>query len=164
MGKQLLPYQHQVELDACLSGCGAVAGDQFYATPFPPSVLVEAHTITHLELLNITVAVKMWRERWSGWTVQIYFDNLNSVFVLQSGRSQDKFMRSCAREIFLLTASSDIKLEICHRPRLQMIWADALSREHTHPKYASFVASDPHLVASTRIKVPPDHFTLQNKL
>ena len=58
MGKQLLPYQHQVELDACLSGCGAVAGDQFYATPFPPSVLVEAHTITHLELLNITVAVQ----------------------------------------------------------------------------------------------------------
>ena len=35
MGKRLLPYQHQVELDACLAGCGAVAGDQFYATLSP---------------------------------------------------------------------------------------------------------------------------------
>ena len=31
MGKQIVPYQHQVELDACLTGCGAVAGNQFYA-------------------------------------------------------------------------------------------------------------------------------------
>ena len=36
MAKQILPYQHQVELDACLTGCGAVAGDQFYAAKFPP--------------------------------------------------------------------------------------------------------------------------------
>ena len=81
IAKQILPYQHQVELDACLTGCRAVAGDQFYATPFPASVQEKEHSIAHLELLNIVVAVKMWRERWSGLSVQIYCDNLNSVFV-----------------------------------------------------------------------------------
>ena len=52
MGKQVLPYQHQVELDACLSGCGAVAGDQFYAAVFPREVVKAAHTIAHLEWLR----------------------------------------------------------------------------------------------------------------
>ena len=92
MGKQIVPYQHQVELDACLSGCGAVAGNQFYAAPFPQHVLGKEHPIAHLELLNIVVAVKVWRERWLGWTVQVYCDNLNSVFVIQTGKSRDLFM------------------------------------------------------------------------
>ena len=157
MGKQLLPYQHQVELDACLSGCGAVAGDQFYAARFPESVTGAGHTIAHLELLNVVVALKMWSDRWAGWTVQIYCDNLNSVYVLQSGRSRDSFMQACAREVFLVTAAGDIDIQVCHRPGLSMIWADALSREHTHPKFQRFVRDDPHLAAATRRTVPPRH-------
>ena len=164
IAKQILPYQHQVELDACLTGCGAVAGDQFYATPFPASIQEKEHSIAHLELLNIVVAVKMWRERWSGWSVQIYCDNLNSVFVLQSGKSRDIFMRACAREIFLHTAACDIDLQICHRPGLDMVWADALSREHTHERFATFVRNDPHLSTATRATVPLEYFTIRNTL
>ena len=164
MGKQVLPYQHQVELDACLSGCGAVAGNQFYTAPFPEFVLDRGHTIAHLELLNIVVAIKVWAERWSGWTVQIYCDNLNSVYVIQSGRSRDEFMRACAREIFLVSAANDIDIQICHRPGLEMVWADALSREHTHHKFADFVRSDSHLAASTRVTVPAEHFHIRNTL
>ena len=164
MAKQLLPYQHQVELDACLTGCGAIAGDQFYANPFPPGVVEAGHTIAHLELLNIVVAVKVWRERWAGWVVQIFCDNMNSVHVLQSGRSRDLFMRECAKEIFLHTAACDIELQICHRPGVSMIWADALSREHTGPAYAQFVRQDPHLQAATRITVPQEYFRVDNRL
>ena len=164
MGKSILPYQHQVELDVCLSGCGAVAGNQYYATPFPEGVCNMEHTIAHLELLNIVVAIKVWRERWSGWTVQVYCDNLNSVFVIQTGKSRDLFMRACAREIFLLTAAHDIDLQICHRPGLEMIWADALSREHTHEKFRRFIELDPHLKAARRITVPAEMFKINNDL
>ena len=164
MAKQVLPYQRQVELDACLSGCGAVAGDQFYAAPFPERVVKAGHTIAHLELLNIVVALKMWTQRWSGWTVQIYCDNLNSVCVLQSGKSRDVYMRACAREVFLLTAANDIDVQICHRPGLSMVWADALSREHTHPKFAKLVREDPHLAAAERLTVPPELFDISNVL
>ena len=157
MGKQLLPYQHQVELDDCLSGCGAVAGDHFYAARFPESVTGAGHTIAHLELLNVVVALKMWSDRWAGWTVQIYCDNLNSVYVLQSGRSRDSFMQACAREVFLVTAAGDKDIQVCHRPGLSMIWADALSREHTHPKFQRFVREDPHLAAATQRTVPPHY-------
>ena len=164
MGKQVVPYQHQVELDACLTGCGAVAGDQFYAERFPEAVLNEQHTIAHLELLNIVVAIKVWARRWTGWTVQIYCDNLNSVFVLQTGKSRDVFMRSCAREVFLCTAAADIDIQVCHRPGLEMVWADALSREHTHARFAARVREDPHLRAATRVAVPHEFFQIKNTL
>ena len=164
MGKCILPYQHQVELDACLTGCGAVAGDQFYATPFPQYVLYGGHSIAHLEMLNVVVAVKMWRERWSGWTVQIYCDNANTVALLQSGKSRDDFMRACAREIFLYAAAFDIDVQACHRPGVQMVWADALSREHTHDKFRRFVREDQHLSSARRLEVPPGLFGLVNTL
>ena len=164
MGKQVVPYQHQVELDACLTGCGAVAGDQFYAEQFPDCVVAENHCIAHLELLNIVVAIKVWQRRWTGWTVQIYCDNLNSVFVLQTGKSRDPFMRACAREVLLYTAAKDIDIQICHRPGLDMVWADALSREHTHPRFAARVRDDPHLRAGTRLVVPQEFFRLRNTL
>ena len=164
MGKCILPYQHQVELDACLTGCGAVAGDQFYANPFPQSVLDGGHSIAHLEMLNVVVAVKMWRERWPGWTVQIYCDNANTVALLQTGKSRDDFMRACAREIFLYAAAFDIDVQACHRPGVQMVWADALSREHTHDKFRRFVREDQHLSSARRLEVPPGLFGLVNTL
>ena len=164
MAKHIIPYQEKVELDACLTGCGAVAGDQYYATQFPHDIAVKGHSIAHLELLNIVIAVKVWAERWSGWSVQIYCDNLNSVCVLQSGRSRDQFMRACAREIFLHSAAADIDIQVCHRPGLDMVWADALSREHTHPKYAQFVREDPHLRSAQRITIPPGYFEIKNDL
>ena len=164
MGKCVLPYQHQVELDACLTGCGAVAGDQFYAATFPQAVLDEQHTIAHLEMLNVVVALKVWHKRWSGWTVQVYCDNTNTVCLLQSGRSRDCFMRACAREIFLYAAAYDVDIQACHRPGLRMIWADALSREHTHDKYRRFVQQDKHLRSATRIEVPHKLFDIVNSL
>ena len=164
MGKALLPYQHQVELDACLTVCGAVSGDQYYGAAFPQEICSREHTIAHLELLNVAIAVKIWRKRWSGWTVQVYCDNMNSVFVLQTGKSRNWFKRECAREIFLYTAACDIDIQVCHRPGLEMIWADALSREHTHDKFAAFVRNDPHLSAATRVEVPREYFDIRNRL
>ena len=59
--KDTIAYQDQLELDACLTGCGACTGEQHYAERFPDRVLKGAHTIAHLELLNVVVAVKVWR-------------------------------------------------------------------------------------------------------
>ena len=57
MGKQLVSYQYQVDMDTCLSDCGAVTGKQFYATPIPEHIMEVEHTIAHLEMLNVVVAM-----------------------------------------------------------------------------------------------------------
>ena len=95
--------------------------------------------------------------------MQIFCDNLNSVFVLQTGKSGDTFMRACAREVFFHSAACDVEIQACLRPGLE-IWADALSRGHTHERFAKFVKDDPHLQLATRIAVPPEYFYICNDL
>ena len=59
MDKSRVPCQDRLELDACLTGCWAFTGDSFYAEEFPVEVQQVGHSIAHLELLNVVVAVKV---------------------------------------------------------------------------------------------------------
>ena len=58
MRKELVECQEEIELDACLTGCGAFVGSEYYSEVFPEKVVEKGHTIAHLELLNVVVAVK----------------------------------------------------------------------------------------------------------
>ena len=162
--KETIVYQDQLELDACLTGCGACTGSQYYAEQFPDRILNRAHTIAHLELLNIVVAVKVWRTQWSGRKVQVYCDNSNACIAATTGRSRDPFIQECVRELFLFKAAHDIELKVSHRPGAQMDRADALSRAHTDEKFRTWIRNDPVLAQSSRIVVPDTYFELDNKL
>ena len=164
MDKQDIPAQHLLELDACLSGCGAVAGDQFYGRKFPPEVADQEHPIARLEMLNIVVALKVWAHSWEGYRVRIHCDNMNSVLVLQTGRARDPYMQNCAREAHLITAQHDVCLLPVHCPGAAMTRADALSREHLGAPFNQRVRDDPLLQAACRVHPPDDFFQLQNDL
>ena len=162
--KSSISYQDHLELDACLTGCGACTDTHFYTKEFPPSVLRQSHTIAHLELLNIVVALKVWRQQWAGQRVRIWSDNANACIAVQTGRTRDHYMQECIREIFLYTAAADIELHVLHRPGVLLQRADALSRAHTNPRYRHWIARDPVLSRATEIVVPDSYFELDNKL
>ena len=164
MDKSDIPAQHSLELDACLTGCGAICHPEFYGRMFPESVKSQNHTIAHLELLNIVVAIKVWGEAWAGHRVRITCDNMNSVLALQSGRTRDRFMQHCAREIFYYCARFDIEILPSHAPGSQMHRADALSREHLGLRYARVVQEDPELQRATRIDPDDRLFCLMTDL
>jgi len=90
---------HSSHLDACLTGCGAVFGQLCYATPFPAFILVNRHPIHCLEMLNAVVAARLWGRLWAHATVTLHLDNIACVQVLESGRSRDKFLLQCARQV-----------------------------------------------------------------
>ena len=136
MDKTLLVSTQQIELDACLTGCGAWCDTGFYGRQFPKEILECKHNIARLELLNLVVAVKLWAKEWAGHRVDIRSDNTNSCIVVMRGKSSDPFMQNCARELFMISATHDIKLNMIHTPGLQLELADALSREHLSEKYA----------------------------
>ena len=129
--KEELSYQGEIELDACLTGCGATVGEQYYAEVFPPNVLAASHIIAHLELLNIVVALKVWGPVWRGYRVKVLCDNTNACFALQTGRSKDSFIQHCIREVFLFSARHDVELVAVHRAGELLVRADALSRMHS---------------------------------
>ena len=162
--KEDIGGQESLELDACLTGCGACTDDQYYSEQFPQEVLDQQHTIAHLEFLNVTIAVKVWGTRWAGQRVRVACDNSNTCLALQTGRSRDPFIQHCIREIFLVSTRQDIEVRIEHRPGVQLVRADALSRAHTGQNYRDWIARDPTLAAATRVRVPVGYFQLTSDL
>ena len=162
--KQDVECQEALELDACLTGCGAFEGRQYYSVPFPDEVKGAGHTIAHLETLNIVVAVKCWAARWAGKRVGIKCDNMNACLAIRSGRSRDQYLQSCVRELFVYTAAHDIELRVEHCPGVRMIRADALSRAPTDATFRERVERDRVLQRAQRIAVPDRFFRIDNDL
>ena len=53
-----------IEVDSCLTGCGGIAGNEYYHEPQPPFVQEQRLNICQLEMLNIAVAVRLWAATW----------------------------------------------------------------------------------------------------
>ena len=153
--------QGELELDACLTGCGAYIGSHYYSEPFPTEVLQQEHIIAHLELLNIVVATKVWARSWAGQRIRVNCDNTTACLAVQSGRSRDSFIQRCIRELFVLCTINDIELRAVHKPGEQLQRADALSRAHCSHTHRLRVARDPAIQAAHRVAVPADTFRLQ---
>ena len=84
--KSLLVPKDVIELDACLTGCGAWCASQYYGREFPKCTIEEGHSIAHLEMLNLVVAVKLWAKWWAGHRIKIRSDNMNTCLLVMSGK------------------------------------------------------------------------------
>ena len=153
IAKKDIHYQDSLEFDACLTGCGACTDTSYYTSQFPHSVLGREHTIAHLELFNIVVALKVWCRQWAGHRVRVWSDNTNACAAVTTGRSRDPFVQECVREIFLFTAAHNIELHISHRPGVQLRRADALSRAHTAQHFRDWIRNHPVLAAAREVVV-----------
>ena len=114
-------------LDASLTGMGAVWRNRVYATPIHNCGDLNLK-IVHLEMLNIIIALKVWGVKWRHSAIDIFCDNLGVVQVVETGKTKDSFLALCIRNIWLLTASLDIQLNINHVPSVHNVIADTLSR------------------------------------
>ena len=125
--KDPIPANNQLFIDACLTGVGGISGHRVYAAPIPQ--FQDFHpSITHLEMLNLLVALRLWANHWAKSSVYIFCDNMAVVQVASSGKTRDPFLGACIRNIWLITAIHDIDLEIKHIQGTKNLLADALSR------------------------------------
>ncbi len=92
--------------DASLNGCGGwnACSRQFVDTSFSLMITKQELHINCLEFLTIIVEVKIWGHEWSGKRIMIQCANMDSVTVMNSGRSKDPFLPDCLRELAYMSA------------------------------------------------------------
>ena len=115
-----------VELDACLTGLGAVWGRFVYHLKIPEGY--RNMGIVHLEMVNILVAIRIFAQFWAKQCILIRCDNQAVVSVLQSGRAWDPFLGACARNIWYAAALNDVDFSYIHILGKYNRAADLLSR------------------------------------
>lgn len=88
--------------------------------------------IHQLEAINIVVAFRTLAHRHdiTSARVTILTDNSASSHALQSGKTKDSVLASCARELWLEAARCDHEIVIEHKPGVELVLSDALSRRH----------------------------------
>ena len=124
-------FQGDIELDASLQGLGAKCGNYVYAISIPRGY--ENYNITHLEMLNILVAIRTWAPHWRHKALTIHCDNEAAVRILNTGHTRDMTLAAIARNISMLTARFDLETRTMHIQGKKNIVADILSRWHECP-------------------------------
>ena len=150
----------QVDCDSCLSRVGGRFGDLYYSEQLPPFISQLQLSITHLEMLNLLVATRLFAPQWAHHTVTLGCDNAASVSVLQTGRSRDRLLAACAKQMWILATAHDVIITPVHRSGeiMQQLGVDALSRSHLSPRFRNIIHK--LLQTGTYIRFPPALFTL----
>ena len=123
--------------DSTLSGCGGLTDAEFFHTTFPEHIIAEKCSINALEILAVTVAVRLWGNLYAGKKVLIYCDNEQAVVAINTGKTRDTFVGSCVRQLWLETSLYGFQLKAVHLPGVENRLADSLSRWHLSPYYAA---------------------------
>ena len=95
-------YDHKpigltLELDACLTGFGGHCGHSIYHLPIVRGFRQWA--IVHLEMVNILIAIRLFKSLWKGRKVLIKCDNEAVVSVLKTEKTRDPYLAACGCNI-----------------------------------------------------------------
>ena len=124
-------YDHKpigltLELDACLTGFGGRCGRSINHLPIVRGFRQWA--IVHLEMVNILIAIRLFKSLWKGKKVLIKCENEAVVSVLKTGKTRDPYLAACGRNIWYESAMSDIDLQYTHIRGSENKVTDILSR------------------------------------
>jgi len=125
-----------IEVDACLSSAGGnwLRGEMFHEK-FPEDILKHGYDINILEMLTLTIALKVWGYCVKGRLLVIHCDNMVTCTVVNSGRSRNPVLQDCLRELVYWAAKFECHLKAVHIPGDRNRAADCLSRWHLDTSY-----------------------------
>ena len=93
-----------IELDACSTGFGARYKDFVYQYQFRQGEITNSSSITHIEMWNVLVALRMWGHMWAKKSVVIRCDNQAVVSVVNTSVTKNHILATMCRNIWLETA------------------------------------------------------------
>jgi len=131
--------------DACLKGCGATCGTEYFHEVFPEHVISKDLHINALELMALVVAVTVWSDQLRGKRVIVLCDNTATVWVINTGKTRDRAMQGLLRELCYVTATYGFELFAQHIPGDDNRIPDMLSRWTISDELREqFISSEAH--------------------
>ena len=116
-----------IVLDVSLKSFEGCWGSCVYKSDIPWFLLQLNTSITHLELFNIFVALKVWGSDWSSQKLVISLDNSAAVSIINSGFTRDPLLAIIARNVWFEGAVNDIQIWARHVLGVKNQVADLLS-------------------------------------
>jgi hypothetical protein len=142
--------KYNVYVDASLKGLGGNVNNLVYSLPIEGG----GDNIAHWEAVNVLFALRTWAHLFKGTAVRVFCDNSAAVSIFNTARGADPVLQAIARNIWLLAAAYDMKLDFQHIPGEHNQVADLLSRwTVTHNPVArlySFLNGQPHWCVANR--------------
>lgn len=132
---------YSLECDSSLHGGGGAAGSLVYTWTYSQAHKNQFPAIHELEAVNLVVAYATFVHLFPNHQAHViaFTDNEASAHALHSGKSKDKTLSACARELWLIAAKHDHALSIIHKPGRDIPLVDALSRMMFDCAKASYV-------------------------
>ena len=164
-GKTMIKATHAqvvAHIDSCLKEAGSICeGMGYYRLEYPDYLVGMSLPIASLECFNLLVAIRLWIEQWSGLHVLLFCDNMATVAASNSAHAEDSLLQGALREVWWLAAAHDVQLTIRHKPGVDMVVPDMLSRvgiSRSHrAMYDEFVnvTDESRLLVPINLLVPP---------
>ena len=100
-----------------------------YTCAIPQHLRNNEHlSITHFEMINIVVALKIWGHLWCSKKVLLKTDNMAVVHICNKGYTRDTHLAAYVRNIWFWTSKYDIELIVTYIQGNRNVVADLLSR------------------------------------
>ena len=116
-----------VYVDATLTRIGGIWGSRAYTAEIPSDIASQV-SISHLEMYNIVIAMRLWAQHWENAVICVKCDNESAVSACNSGKTRDTFLNLCLYELWLVISKYNIDLRVSHIKGKDNTIADALSR------------------------------------
>ena len=113
--------------DASHRGIGSFYDGRFFPQ-FPQFISDLSLHINALEILSVTVSIKLWASVLSRQRILVHTDNKNTDLAINSDKSRVSFSQACLRELWLYAARYDFEICARHIARSQNALADCFSR------------------------------------
>lgn len=107
----------------------------FFHTTYPNFITKQSLHIDALELLAVTVSVKLWASVLPRQRILVLTDNTSTELALNSEKSRVPFTQACLRELWLYAARYDFEISAHHMAGSQNVIADCLNRWDLNTSY-----------------------------
>ena len=112
-------------------------------------------------MINIIIALRVWKESWRGKYIHFWVDNEAVVTIYNSGYTRDSALASYARNIWLITSIYHINLTVSHIAGKNNSIADLPSRWENSKNYKDLACLVPDC---TWKQMYPDMFDINNDI